>query len=181
MQNNMTKEFVFLNARPALTPSVKQVLEYVEGHFSKHEHLHDIYFKTKAVVTELLTNGFKHAGTPTISLLVDIGAKYLTIKKQENGTPFSFITYRALPGTKKRLAYDIMHQLFAVNEPDNTIRFVVEESDIDAPDINQVTEHFGLLIIAKCTEDFTYNYNEHTKTNSFTAKVKIPVALASGE
>jgi anti-sigma regulatory factor (Ser/Thr protein kinase) len=74
------KEFVFLNARPALIPSVKQVLEYVEQHYATHEQLHDIYFKTKAIVTELLTNGFKHAGTPTIILQVDIGNKYLTIK-----------------------------------------------------------------------------------------------------
>jgi hypothetical protein len=78
-----------------------------------------------------------------------------------------------LPGTKKRLAYDVMHQLYAVNQPNNTIRFVVEESDIEVPDIHQITEHFGLLIITKCCEEFTYTYDEDTRVNSFTAKVRI--------
>jgi len=167
------KEFIFVNDRTALTASVKQVLEYIEQQLTGLEYKHDIYFKTKSVVTELLTNAAKHAGTDTLNIYIDIDEDYLTIKKKECGMPFTLVKYNAMPGTKKRLTYDIMHSLYAINEPNNTIRFMVEESPDDNLDINEVAEHFGLLIVTKCAEEFIYHYDEGTKLNTFTVKVRM--------
>lgn len=166
------KEFIFLNARPALIPSVKQVLDYLHQKLDGYVHMHDIYFKTKAVITELLTNAHKHAGTETVNIQLEIEGDNIIIRKKDLGLPFS-ITMNAIPGIKKLLAYDVMHQLFAINEGNNRIRFTAEDSMNEHPDINEISEHFGLLIICKCAEEFVYQYDPKTRLNCFIVKMKL--------
>ena len=168
------KYFTFINVSTALTPSLKQVLGYIEENLGDMAYEHDIYFKAKSIVTELLTNGFKHAGAETVNISVDIDPDHITIIKTDYGIPFKPVTNGTITGTKTRLTFDIMHHLYAVTEPDNQVRFIVEEVPIENMDVNNIGEHFGLLIITKCSEEFVYHFNMDTKLNSFTAKVRLP-------
>lgn len=170
-----SREFVFLNAKAALTSSVKQIVEHAQQCLQGPDCFNDVFFKIKSVATELLSNACKHAGSETVHLSVDIDDRFVSIKKTDQGKPFTVVAHGQLRGEKKLLAYDVMHNLYAVNGIDNIIQFVVEESDTETPDINDIGEHFGLLIITKCAEEFLYHYNEHTGQNTFTVKIGVGV------
>ncbi|RYZ93135.1 MAG: hypothetical protein EOP47_29685 [Sphingobacteriaceae bacterium] len=168
------KYFTFINVSTALTPSLKQVLEYIEENLTDFAYDEDIYFKAKAIVTELLTNGFKHAGADSVNISVDIDPQYITITKTDYGVPFPLALPSTATGTKTRLSYDIMHHLYAINERPHHVRFIVEDVTDEEPDVYGIGEHFGLLIITKCAEEFVYDFDETSKLNTFTAKVRLP-------
>ncbi|RCH55121.1 hypothetical protein DJ568_07985 [Mucilaginibacter hurinus] len=168
------KYFTFINVSTALTSSLKQVLEYIEENLADFAYAEDIYFKTKAIITELLTNGFKHAGAETVNISIDIDPQYITIVKTDYGIPFPLVVSGSPQGTKTMLSYDIMHHLYAINLNARQVKFLVEDIIGDETDIKGVGEHFGLLIITKCSEEFIYDFDEASKLNTFTAKVKLP-------
>ncbi|GAA4316018.1 hypothetical protein GCM10023149_12850 [Mucilaginibacter gynuensis] len=167
------KDFVFLNARPALTSSLRQALDHIKSILPGYPDLEEIQFKAKSIITELLTNGFKHAGTETVHIIVSVEDDTLIIKRTEYGNPFPLPWLNEPLNTKKCISYDVMHFLYAVNEPGNRVRFLVEDSAEDEPDINDITEHFGLLIITKCADEFIYHFDEATKENHFIVKVNL--------
>ncbi|RYY34546.1 MAG: hypothetical protein EOP46_13120, partial [Sphingobacteriaceae bacterium] len=123
-----SREFVFLNAQPALISSVKQIVEHAQQCLKDAYYLDDTFFKIKSVATELLSNACKHAGTETVNFEINIDNDYISIKKTEKGHPFTAVAHRQLRGEKKLLAYDIMHKLYAVNSVDNIIQFIAEDS-----------------------------------------------------
>ncbi|RVU02713.1 hypothetical protein EOD41_01875 [Mucilaginibacter limnophilus] len=167
------KEFIFLNALPALVPSVKHVLDHTGKCIKDTDYLNDILFRVKSVVTELFTNACKHSGTETVKLTVDINDDYISITKIDDGHPFNRELLVHPEGEKKLLAYDVMHNLYALTDGENTIKFIAEESDNEQPDINNITEHFGLLIITKCANEFLYHYDRLTGQNVFTVKISL--------
>ncbi|RZA00773.1 MAG: hypothetical protein EOP47_13000 [Sphingobacteriaceae bacterium] len=168
-----SREFILPNSPTELITSVKLVLDHIDQQLAGLEYKHEIYFKTKSIVTELLTNAIKHAGTKSVTIHIITDNEYLTIKKNEHGEPFPLVKDSS-PGEKKKLSFDIMHSLYAINESNNTLKFIVEDNAIDKPDIDGVAEHFGLLIVTKCAEQFIYYYDEDNKLNTFTAKLRIP-------
>ncbi|MCC8407406.1 hypothetical protein LJ707_00575 [Mucilaginibacter sp. UR6-1] len=169
------KEFIFLNDKSVLTPSLKQVLAYVEEctGASLIEN-YEVFFKVKSIATELLTNSFKHSHAHTVNLVVDIDSDKLIIQKYDSGPPVKF----GKPGLcngKKQISYDIMCRLFANYHDEYNVSFAIEEcTDDELPDIENLTEHFGLLIITKCADDFIYHYDDENKLNLFTAKINLP-------
>lgn len=171
------QEFVFLNNRAALIPSLNQVLAYIEDRTGiSTVKNYELYFKVKSITTELLTNSFKHSHAQTVNLVIDVDGNILTIKKYDNGLPVIFGP--AGPNIccgKKQLSYDIMCRLYANYHDTYNVTFNVEECAADElPDIDNLTEHFGLLIITKCADEFSYHYDTENKMNYFTAKINLP-------
>ncbi|MCD8739489.1 hypothetical protein LT679_02645 [Mucilaginibacter roseus] len=171
------KEFIFLNDSLVLTPSLKQVLAFLEDSTGASlVENYELHFKVKSITTELLTNGFKHSHANTVNLLVDIDSSHIIIQKYDSGPPVTFGKPGPVAG-KVQLSYDIMCRLFANYTGEHNVSFSIEEcTDDEIPDIESVTEHFGLLIIAKCADEFTYHYNAENRLNLFTAVIKLPSA-----
>lgn len=171
------KEFIFLNDKLELTSSVNTVMDYVEQCTgASSTNYYDLYFKIKSISVELLTNAFKHAKAETVKLIIDSDENNLIIKKHDCAEPVTFIEPGLLPDGKKQLSYDIMCRLFAKPDAGGLIRFFIEEcTDDEWPDINNVSEHFGLLIITKCANEFTYYFDPQNQLNIFTAKIDLPV------
>ncbi|GAA4911848.1 hypothetical protein [Mucilaginibacter defluvii] len=171
------KEFIFLNDSLVLTPSLKQVLAFLEdsaGATSVENY--DLHFKVKSITTELLTNGFKHSHANTINILVDIDSNHVIIQKYDTGPPVNFSKSAPVIG-KVQLSYDIMCRLFGTYKDEHNVTFSIEEcADDEIPDIESITEHFGLLIIAKCADEFTYRYDADNSLNLFTAVINLPAA-----
>ncbi len=167
------KEFIFSNSAEALSPIINEALALIRKAVQPGLYADEICFKVKSIITELLTNAIKHSGTDNVLLSIKAEGETLKILKKDKGNPFGLMGGASLTGVKKQLSYDIMHRLFAVSEADHTIRFFVEESDDDCPDINQVTEHYGLLIITKCADEFIYRFEHDGGANNFVASIHL--------
>ncbi|HVV56046.1 MAG TPA: hypothetical protein VHC47_12000, partial [Mucilaginibacter sp.] len=70
------------------------------------------------------------------------------------------------------ISADPLNALYAAWESENTIRFTSEESSIENfLSVEQVMEHFGLLIIARSSSEFTYTYHNETRSNIFRVRI----------
>jgi anti-sigma regulatory factor (Ser/Thr protein kinase) len=179
MPDLSSSKFELSVAHEPLTKSLKQVLGFIGSTLPAYPDIEQILFKSKIVVTELLTNAIKHAG-PSESVLrvIFYNGVDIIIEKTDFGNRFN-------PGNKisqlnengeniVQLSKDAMHSIYAIKEADNFIKFVCEDrGDDNLPDINAIEEHFGLLIITKVADEFTYHYDEKSGLNTFTTVFKL--------
>lgn len=179
MQDQLSKKFELSVANEPLTKSLKQVLGFIGSLLPVYPEIEQILFKSKIVVTELLTNAIKHSGpSETMLRVVFNNTSEVTIEKTDFGNRFN-------PGNKisrlkttgeniVQLSKDSMHSIYAVKEENNFIKFVCEDrSDDNTPNVNAIEEHFGLLIITKAADEFTYHYDEQSGLNTFTTVLKL--------
>jgi hypothetical protein len=173
-----SKQFLLPNTRQSIKASVQEVLDFVIHSLPAGISTDGISFKTEVIIIELLTNGIKHAGTIETFLDVTINDDSIHIEKKDFGNRFhpgnitSLLVYD--PGYKELLTKDGLHSMYAVVESENQIRFVCEEADDDTPlDVSAIMEHFGLLIITKSSDTFTYHYDIDSGLNTFTVRIKL--------
>lgn len=142
--------------------------------------------KIKWVLTELLTNAVKHSGTSSTILTIKVLEEEIIFIKEDIGNPVSLY----LPEEGKHLTYPFNHHisskkvliygnqtdaLMAHIQPDNSIIFI--NSEVELPEseelLSDISEHFGLMIIAKCTDHFTYTFTESDRTNRFICRFSL--------
>jgi anti-sigma regulatory factor (Ser/Thr protein kinase) len=136
--------------------------------------------KIKWVLTELLTNAVKHCGAESTVLIIKILEEEIIFEKIDSGTPMhlylqredKIITYPYYnsAGNSKVLVYaNQTDALIAHIQADKSILFYNTEIESTAggESLSDVSEHFGLMIIAKCTDRFSYSFTEKDKTNRF--------------
>jgi anti-sigma regulatory factor (Ser/Thr protein kinase) len=166
------QQFNFDNRTASLTPLTQQVVNYLSGQLSQHQAASGVLFKAKFIVTELLTNALKHSAVSNARLDVIIKETSIEIIKTDTGQPLPLTANDSLtPGNKTAISQDFMHRLYAELMPSSEVRFTCEEASFDTPDINQINEHFGLLIITKTADEFTYWYDE--PVNVFCVKLNL--------
>jgi anti-sigma regulatory factor (Ser/Thr protein kinase) len=121
------------------------------------------------VITELLTNAIKHTGDTEIAVSISISNEYLIIEKSDHGNPFNpndFLSQLTNTGSKIQLSQDDLYSIYALIENDNQVRFTCEENKT-ALSFVDIMEHFGLLIITRAADEFTYRYDPATGLNTF--------------
>jgi anti-sigma regulatory factor (Ser/Thr protein kinase) len=166
------QQFNFDNRTSSLTPLTQQVVNYLSCQLSPQQAAPGVLFKAKFIVTELLTNALKHSAVSNAKLDVVIKDTSLEIIKTDTGQPLPLATNGSLtPGSKTAISQDFMHQLYALQMPSGEVRFSCEETVFDTPDVSQINEHFGLLIITKTADEFVYWYDE--PVNVFCAKLNL--------
>lgn len=180
MQNCAKKlEFEFDNSTNALIASLQHMLEYITGIIPEGADSEDILFRCKVIVTELLTNAIKHAGENTTLFDIETDGRYLVIRKTDHGAPLYLVdmhnhTTTDQPANKKLISADPLNLLYAHWESENSIRFISEESSIDDfTSVEQVMEHFGILIISRSADEFTYTYHKKDKSNIFKIRIDL--------
>lgn len=137
-------------------------------------------------LTELLINGAKHAGVPQTLFTFKLKEKSLIIEKEDTGNPLLLKVNDgqklhwpiAQPFLKKH--FDVykngMDSLRIFTEDSHHARFWVEEiEDVAMPELLvNTSEHFGLMIITKACDRFTYTFDQETGKNTFQIIFNLP-------
>lgn len=153
---------------------LEEILLLIKTNIPNGEGTRELLFKSKFILTELLTNAIKHANTHEVTLNIEFTDKFVKFEKQDFGKPL------ILPHIKNKqfedaliVTADVMHTLYAVDK-DGVAYFYCHENaspSIDAD--NDFPEHFGLLIITKAADEFSYHYDSANKINTFTATINL--------
>lgn len=170
MQNSAEKlGFEFDNSAGKLVSSLQYMLDYISGIIPTQADAEDIMFRSKVIITELLTNGIKHAGNGHTWFDIEPNGGSMVIRKTDNGQPLYLINLAQHDAENKKLiSADMLNSLYAIWESDNHIRFASEEASFDDfMPVEQVMEHFGILIITRSSDEFTYTYDKDTQSNVF--------------
>jgi anti-sigma regulatory factor (Ser/Thr protein kinase) len=179
MQSSDTKlQFEFNNSTDALIASLQYMLGHITANIPADADTEDILFRSKVIITELLTNAIKHGGRESTLFDIEISANQLSIQKIDQGTPLYLVDNpKHSPSdsqteNRKLISADPMNLLYAYWEKENAIRFISEETSIeDFLSVEQVMEHFGILIITRASDEFTYTYHKDTSSNIFKVRI----------
>ena len=160
----MHQQFNFNNTNGNLIPALKQMLEFIGTNLRSEK----IAFSARVILTELLTNSLKHSGSTSSEVDIAISGKSVEITKTDYGRPLSLVTNNQVMPCKVPITNDILHTLYAIAKTTHQLHFVCEENNMDdILAIDDIVEHFGLLIITKAADNFTYSYDGSTKSNIF--------------
>ncbi|GAA4097327.1 hypothetical protein [Mucilaginibacter panaciglaebae] len=178
MAESVSKQFLLPNTRQSIKSSVKELLDFVINQLPAGANKDSISFKIEVILIELLTNGIKHAGTKETLLNITVDGKSIHIDKKDFGNryqPGNITSSLQSPGYKELLTQDGLHSMYAVVESEAQIRFVCEEVDDENAliDVSNLMEHFGLLIITKASDNFTYEYDIAKGLNTFSVYIEI--------
>lgn len=143
----------------------------------------EVTFKTRVIISELLTNTIKHTQQQTTLLEVEVYKNELRFIRREHALPLH------LPATesrealvwplhdkyynKKMVVYeDDLNALWITISATGTTRFSVTPKPADTCNINSLHEHFGLLLVTLSSDSFTYDYNADTGENVFVTFIR---------
>lgn len=179
MAEPVSKQFLLPNTRQSIKSSVEELLDFIVKQLPEGVNKESINFKTEVILIELLTNGIKHAGTKETFLDITVGDTSIHIDKKDFGNRYQPGNITSLlihdVGYRELLTQDGLHSMYAVVESDTEIRFVCEEVNDEgaALDVNNLMEHFGLLIITKASQSFTYAYDIDRRLNTFSVYIEL--------
>jgi anti-sigma regulatory factor (Ser/Thr protein kinase) len=135
--------------------------------------------KIKWVIMELLTNAVKHSGERESVLKIGITPDAIILEKEDYGKPLVLVGQH-----KKRIMWPLEEVVRPVDFPiyhngmdslcvrtDETGRatfFIEELAEMEMPALlSDTSEHFGLLIMTKASDEFAYEYDADTGINRF--------------
>ncbi|TZF84759.1 hypothetical protein FW774_07190 [Pedobacter sp. BS3] len=137
----------------------------------------------KQVIIELCTNAIKHSNCRQSIFMIETDHLFIKISKADSGLPFSLICSNMVLSFPLTLPYtaepviirkDMLSTLLAAPVSMNELVFkYIEHDEPESYDPQDLLEHYGLLIIAKHTFEFTYQYDENSCTNIFKAVIRI--------
>lgn len=157
-----------LNSVPA--PLLEQMLDFIEQNSPANHSISEVLFKSKFILTELITNAIKHVAHHS-NLTVEINDHCLLLIKTDDGDEIKLHNDVAEHHTGgKVITSDVIHTLYVKHE-NNQAHFYCEENNDGLTLDSDFPEHFGLLIITKSSDEFYYTHNTQTKINTFTAKI----------
>ena len=168
----MEKDFTFYNNAEDIYPVLLDVMSFIQT--SASISCKQVTSRSSVILTELLTNGVKHAGdTPTL-IRISRQEDGLHLIKSDQGRLFlpekigrlDKINLQA--GKKISITSDPITELYAVAEDDYRLRFGVKDHPLndDIP-VQGLLEHYGLLMITKASDHFFYEYHPEQQLNVF--------------
>lgn len=172
---DLVKEYIFNNSTEDLFPLVDNIMSDVSS--SVQEIAARISAKAilKQIIIELLTNGIKHSNTSETYLAIRIKGRKMEVIKRDKGREFAVNGYGKWPLDKMYVGEEItVHRsdfsaVTAIVESPNEITFHIEEYPIvKITGESDFNSHYGLLILTKASERFSYSYNVSDHSNNFT-------------
>lgn len=178
MSGKLFRQFVLPNTRESMIESLIEIRAFINEFLPAHAANADLSFKVEMVMTELLTNALKHVTDAETCVRIYMDDSYLTIEKTDFGSQFNpnnfADIFKQSPGYKILLTYDELHSVYAVLEMNDTVRFICEQKkNRNKIDINGVGEHFGIVIISRAAEAFTYHYDTSSGLNRFNVRMRL--------
>jgi hypothetical protein len=178
------KEFSFSNDSLAMYPLLNEIISFLKIHLPSEHYAFKIS-NCKQILIELLTNAVKHSNADNTFIHVIINGRSIEITKCDKGRKFYLNNYTSWPplswplerkyvGEKIKIYEDDISNLFATIKSENRIVFDIEEYPIDkVSSSSNLLEHYGLLIMAKFSNEFFYVYNPEDNTNQFTTIIHV--------
>jgi hypothetical protein len=178
MSGKMFRQFVLPNTRESMIESLIEIRAFINEFLPAHAANADLSFKVEIVMTELLTNALKHVTDAETCVRIYLDDSYLSIEKTDFGSQFNpnnfADIFKQAPGYKVLLTYDELNSVYAVLEMNDTVRFICEgKKNRNRIDVNGVGEHFGMIIISRAAEAFTYHYDTSSGLNRFNVRMKL--------
>jgi anti-sigma regulatory factor (Ser/Thr protein kinase) len=178
MPGKMFRQFVLPNTRESMIGSLMEIRAFINEFLPAHAANADLSFKVEMVMTELLTNALKHVKDAETCIRIYLDDNYLSIEKTDFGSQFNpnnfADIFKQAPGHKILLTNDDLNSVYAVLEMNYTVRFICEqEKNKNGIDINGVGEHFGIIIICRAAEAFTYHYDTASGLNKFNVRMRL--------
>ncbi|MXV16304.1 hypothetical protein [Hufsiella ginkgonis] len=123
---------------------------------------------SRFILIELLTNAIKHTNGTISVICLEIDGSNVTISRSDSGQRF-------LVERPDHVIYsDDMATLYGKPLTDDKLVFNVVDHDLTRPPlVEHLSEHYGLTIITKASDEFTYAYDPAAGTNTFSARIKL--------
>jgi two-component sensor histidine kinase len=177
MSGKMFRQFVLPGISESMIESLQEIRAFIHEFLPAHAASADLSFKVEMVMTELLTNALKHVKDAETCIRIYLDDNYLTIEKTDFGSQFNpnnfADIFKQAPGYKTLLTHDDLNSVYAVLEMNYTVRFICEQENKNGIDISGVGEHFGMVIISRAAEAFTYHYDTASGLNQFNVRMRL--------
>lgn len=181
MQRNYNyKRFTFSNNKATLIAALDTILVHIRQGIGNLRNADNIISRSKWILTELLTNASKHSNENLINFDICIGNSIVEIAKLEYGEPFAIQIddeRKTFPGSFIENNQYIIHKddlcILYATVSNKIMTFTIEDVEITGERVHEINEHFGLIIITKSSDKFTYKYDFETKANIFMVKLNL--------
>jgi hypothetical protein len=172
------KSFVYRHVSGDLPLMIQQCRHFLNTH-SNRRLVSDAFFaKIQWTITELLLNGTKHSGVAESKLNIELHENGIAVVKEDAGNPLKLKVLESklvwpIPtdhvGQRFEVYQNGMDSLRIRTVSRDKVEFYVTElDDIQMPGLlSSTSEHFGLMIIAKASDVFSYCYDQRTGSNIF--------------
>ena len=132
-----------------------------------------LIFRSKYILTELITNALKHSNSNKAFLQLQLFENKVRFIKTDDGNkltiPARYDEYKA----GYIVTTDIMHTLYAIDKDEHMFFYCQENNEPIFDAINELPEHFGLLIITKASDEFYYAHEAHSNLNTFSVTINL--------
>lgn len=165
---------------PLLEEVVKAITPLLPVQESRHE---EIAFKSRVIVSELVTNTLKHTQQKTTVLDALIYADKLCFVRRDFCAPLQFPAtsareaiswpFPAARNGEKIVVYEDDLNALQLTVTTRGATFSVIPKPAEDCNINSLHEHFGLLLICLSCDAFSYEYIPDTQENIFTTCINL--------
>ena len=163
----------------SLTKDIRQLEEVTDAAcelICKHtgaDEYSNMLMKARWVLTELVTNVYKHGSETAAQLTLYIKEESLLFEVSDAGHVFKPSVLDDVTGEvpgeiKKVKLSDYGAFTVFMLAADNEVQFVAEEAHT-ALEVEELPEHYGMLIITNACSSFVYTYNKESDNCRFVA------------
>ena len=159
---------------------IRSCIAFVEINMNLYMFSPDLLPKIQWVITELLMNGTKYSGSRESTLNIEFNEIGVNIIREDSGMPLGLTVDEGVQKLAWPLESALLDQEFEIyrngmdslriytESSERAVFYVAELENIEMPLLlNTTSEHFGLMIIAKASDRFSYDYDTKTKKNIF--------------
>lgn len=172
-------KIVFKSNREEIPGTLNLCLDHIR-HKAGEYQLHDgLMAKVKWVIMELLTNAVKHSGERETVLKIALTSQALILEKEDYGKPLVLMGQ-----DKKKIMWPLEQMVRPVDFPiyhngmdslcvrtdesGRAIFFIEPLAELEMPALlSDTSEHFGLLIMTKASDELAYEYEPGSGLNRF--------------
>jgi anti-sigma regulatory factor (Ser/Thr protein kinase) len=170
---------VFKSNREGIPGTLNLCLNHIRQKVRRPPLDEEMMAKIKWVIMELLTNAVKHSGERESVLRIGFTMDAVILQKEDYGKPLALVGLGRkkimwpLEEMVRPLDFPIYHNgmdslCVRTDESGRAVFFIEELAELEMPALlSDTSEHFGLLIMTKASDEFAYEYEPETGLNRF--------------
>lgn len=152
---------------------LEEMLSIIHENLPQEKVTHQLIFRSKYILTELITNALKHANSHKASLNLELSDSKVRFIKTDDGNKLNIPTEYDEYKAGYIVTNDVMHTLYTVDKEDKMFFYCQENNEPVFDVINAMPEHFGLLIITKASDEFYYFHESGSNLNTFCVTINL--------
>lgn len=173
-------EINFSSNRHEIPGTLNLCIDHIREYAGTQPLDESIVSRVKWVITELLTNAVKHSGERETVLKIRIEPDAIVLIKEDYGKPLVLTgedhekkIIWPLEKIVRPVDFPIYHNgmdslCVRTDEAGKAIFFIEQLAEMEMPALlSDTSEHFGLLIMTKASDEFTYEFDAATGLNRF--------------